>query len=715
MLLQLESTLPAPKQTPRRGHVWVVDVSGSMYSELPVLRGHLVNRLATHLKVGDELTIIYYSSNGTFGYVLERFTINDPTSLTRAGSAIETFLRPMSLTGFVDPLRLAKQALQKFREAGLVTSLLFMSDGYENQNPEALVLDVTKALLSLVDAGAVIEYGDYANHVLLAKMADALSVPLVYSEQAPDFDELAARVLSDGVDSTLTTMGVDQHTRLGFTVQPDTGLVTTYRPVEGIMSLRMSPGQSVFLLREAPYEGPAFHDVSDLLAAAIAAVSTGEARLAWEILGDLGDIDLIDRYAAAIGKQRRNQFIAHLYAVKAGEQPRFPRGKNPGYLPRENAFCLLDLLDLLEEDGQSQLLVRHPSFKYKRGTAARVSDTKLKFVEDRDQAVTFGQLVRSSSRANLSVRGQFTGHVDLSVLPDAPVDRILTHVYRTYTLVRDGVVTMDEIPVELSQRAHEWVSKHIPLPEFQPGAVTILKIRDLPVVNRAFIQKLDGKELAYIAVRLEVLKAVQKVFRYYEEALGAKQVSPGWVDTYGSNVTAWLKDHGLTEHSGFSPTGTTASLLGDSYVTSELDFKIKGVSSLPSVTAVLEKKNAGKTLNNADRLMEVGLQLYGSLVSGVPDPLKAIREATADVVHQKRVLEWDLAERVFTKLLSGTDLSGLSPEGGTTVELSGHVGCSFMEQGHKAVHLPNRLTCLVELPSLSLEVTVVETEKVVEI
>lgn len=87
---------------PNVHHVMVVDVSGSMYSDLPGLRTHLKNKLVSLVEVDDTISIIWFSGRGQFGTLLEGVKIATLKDLTAVHKAIDRYLQAVCLTGFLD-------------------------------------------------------------------------------------------------------------------------------------------------------------------------------------------------------------------------------------------------------------------------------------------------------------------------------------------------------------------------------------------------------------------------------------------------------------------------------------------------------------------------------------------------------------------------------------------------------------------------------------
>ena len=63
-----EVTVEVAKKT---NHIFVVDVSGSMYYELPLIRTQLKNKLSNLMKEGDTISIVWFSGSRDAGILKE--------------------------------------------------------------------------------------------------------------------------------------------------------------------------------------------------------------------------------------------------------------------------------------------------------------------------------------------------------------------------------------------------------------------------------------------------------------------------------------------------------------------------------------------------------------------------------------------------------------------------------------------------------------------
>ena len=117
--------------------VFVIDCSGSMSYDLPQLRKELKQRLPILTQPGDLVSLVWFSGKHEFGTLVEALPVKSLTDLAELNKAIDKWLRPMGMTGFVEPLGEVVTVTNKHT---LPVHLFFMTDGYENQNDRHDVL-----------------------------------------------------------------------------------------------------------------------------------------------------------------------------------------------------------------------------------------------------------------------------------------------------------------------------------------------------------------------------------------------------------------------------------------------------------------------------------------------------------------------------------------------------------------------------------------------
>jgi hypothetical protein len=179
----------APKaEAPSTNHIVCVDCSGSMSSELPLIRDQLKKKLPKLLGERDSISIIWFSGRGQFGTLIEGEPVATLADLNDVNKAIDRWLKPVGLTGFKEPLeevaKVVARVTKKYPKN--VASLFYQTDGHDNCWPRPEILKTVEAAAGGLAASTFVEYGYYADRPLLTAMAEKSGGSLIH---AADFDK----------------------------------------------------------------------------------------------------------------------------------------------------------------------------------------------------------------------------------------------------------------------------------------------------------------------------------------------------------------------------------------------------------------------------------------------------------------------------------------------------------------------------------------------
>lgn len=632
---------PAPTN-----HVFIADISYSMYNALPKLRAHLKNNLAQLVKENDTVSILYFSSKGQYGPVFIGEPVRHISDLSDINKAIDRYLVPTGCTGFVEPLQLAVSTATDLRGNGNNNSMIFMTDGYDNEWPEAKILDAAAQLNSVFDSITFIEYGWNCNRPLLAKMAEITGALHVFAEgweqYAPAFEEVLAQSASKRINIDVPESSTHIVYLDGDRVQVNVahlGKATIPEHVTEVWALNKDIGPALASQKNQTL----------LYAVLYYAVHTMEPDLAWATLKALGDVRFIKLYNNCFTKQDYSTFKDLVQAAVFDQHERLAEGYNPNMVPDENAPTVIDVLEFLAEKEVS-IDISSPQFSYSRigaATVQKADDTEdqlaeqianaaskeerkalaLKLAEAQEWTPEFknkpgealvpvNTLVYNSNRPNISIQTSRDGTIEVpeevrAAHPGLPpvLDSL---IYRNYTIVRDGIINMKSLPIDCSP---EVVAELFTMGAkvYGNAGKYVLDLTSVPLINRGMTRGIKATEHFADSVRLEDLKARQKVLKFYRDALaGPKSNAVGLANRFGVETAEYLSNHGIRDY-GFSPK-TESVESTDFYYSKELNVKIKGLSSLPSVNAVLTKLEKGSKLNAGDALIAKHLKAYDDFV-----------------------------------------------------------------------------------------------------
>lgn len=380
--------------------------------------------------------------------------------------------------------------------------------------------------------------------------------------------------------------------------------------------------------------------------------SRAQPQVVLPLVKALGEAGLADAFGGLFGKQRYSAFSESSRKMALDATLRLPEGYDPDRVPRDDAFTILDLLAELAGDDGNRLLLDSDLFSYSRIGKARVDSSSVLTDEEREQirvlteemgkekssvrikeiqvrisAITdkpaplefeakdtggkgyeVSNLTYNEDRPNVSVLVRKEGTVDVSArrpaaLAGAVPDRVPTHVFRNYSIVKDGIPNVERLPVLLSKRTSANLTQSVRSGRLRSevledvNGTSVVNLKLLPVVNRKMVKSVSAKDLFEKQYDLVRARAAQKVFKAVLEEVRPGSRGPGGLSSYGDEGAAWLREQGITE-GGFNPK-TVADVARDFYMARELKVSIKGLSSLPSVKDVRERMASGKLTPSA--------------------------------------------------------------------------------------------------------------------
>lgn len=675
-------------------HVLVTDISGSMYQALPDLRSHLKENLASLVKPEDTISLLYFSSKGDFGVVFSGRQINSATDLSELNSLIDRFLKPSGCTGFVEPLKLAIDTADSLKKPNYVNSLVFMTDGYDNCWRSDDILKVAEQLPQSFENVTIIEYGWYCNRDLLQKMAERSGATHVFAEGQEEYQS----ELETAMKSSVPKIRVDFSLSFDHVLYVENGAYTFLKaqndPEHPVNFVNVPETVTkVWLISEDAIDR--MDQVTDIQTAYVMAlygVHTMTPDLVWAALKKTGDVRFINQFSNCFTKQDYSNMKSDLVEAIVDEKLRGLNGIDYNLVPAEDATTVVDVLTFLSENGV-KLVTSHPMFSYRRIgrqalqkeddtedelaeafknaetkeqrkalalQLAEHEDWKPEFVPDPTQAgvVDISNLVYNSERPNISIQTVQQGSVPIPQWASKKFqipESIETWRYRNYAIVKDGIINLKALPIACDDpTVIKRLKKELGVQVIKRRGVPVVNLGGVPLVNRAMTKNISAQQFFTDHVRLEALKARQKVLKHFRSELVGAVNAIGLAQKYGADAAAFLSDYGIRDY-GFSPKTTTAEST-DVYMSRELHVKIKGASSLPSIAAV-QKKAVAKH-NAGDKLIHRELMEYENFINSpaIAKASEAVRkqlietwitDAAANAIKEVRALNKSLSKIMY--------------------------------------------------------------------
>jgi len=391
-----------------------------------------------------------------------------------------------------------------------------------------------------------------------------------------------------------------------------------------------------------------------------------------------GDVRFIDQFSTCFGKQKYSEFTEAAKAAAFNEKQRLTMGCDPTRIPKEDAFTVLELLNILSEDESNHVLLDHPDFKYSKIGRGRVdADNVLTEAEQQEiakltqeltstkdakkiaaltaqiAAVTankpkaleikldknpdgypISKLTFNQDRPNISIMVQKTGKVDLSdrqaTAPAGAPTTLDSFVFRNYAIIKDGLVNVDRLPVRLTAGTLRAL-KECGMPEetiINPSTETLEETRTRVKKasnDRPVTVVLDLRSLPVINRKMIKATSAKTLFETQYELVKAQAAQKVFKSYKPERTSTGFKEkYGDEVATWLKEQGITdysgfspKSVQAEStdfYVGKELKVSLKSLSSLPSVKEARTKIAAGK-LTPSVAIMEPAIKEVDSYIT----------------------------------------------------------------------------------------------------
>lgn len=613
-----------PEKRGVTNHVLIFDRSGSMHGSLRRLIADL-KRWVAGIKIGDWVSIGYFSGEGgQYGFIVRGMEITDrsPAAIARLLEDHETTL---STTCFSEVLSDSISVIYDLcRMSGSsAVNFVFFTDGYpvvRNYNLEVKnTLSALVAAQSIVASALMVGYGDHYNKSLMSTMSQAIGGKLIHADKLESFRErLDETTAGSAAYRVPMSVSIPAYAVFGLTKSGD---IILY-PTDGKeFQFEVDPEgsqQFVYVVSSVPGDFKDIWLLEHVYAASLALCQVARTDLAMEALSTIGDIALVRKLQSAFTNAEYGQAEQAISEAIYNPGKRFSEGVVLGCLPDRDAFCLLDLIELLESDPDVRFYPKSGYFNYKRiGTKSEQVDNDLKFVTDPGTSVPFST-VWHKTRLNLSLSCNIPGTVQLkdstkAIALGLPLV-VHTNVFRTYTLVKDGLLNVSTLPLSMSENTFNVLQSNGAIDadrQWHKSAVYVVKLDSVPVINRAIADDYLSATVLFdkfdqslkLAAEINVLKKQRdQLFPKSETDKTAKLLA-----IYSQEAVDYLGEHGITD-SGFRPESTKADPV-DWYEAQTIELKADGLMTIPTIEAVKKAIDAGKSLTPAQKVVASAMNI----------------------------------------------------------------------------------------------------------
>ena len=443
--------------------VWIVDQSGSV--------GWAVHQMAEDMCLhlgeipnGDCISVGYFSGVGDYRWWVKGVRLNTQKDYESVASVIRQNARSRNTTCFSEILSDVPQLINDTAPFADSVKLVFMTDGYpvvpSYDREKSAIFKAIKEIKEKIESGLLVAVGDYYNRQLMTEMAQALGATLQHADEIRDFGRALGKiVVKQG--KKRTTIILPAGSDAAFAIE--NGRVVIYSVENGVVTA--PTGTSVYFVTSKSDGQPVASMVASKMvdpyqpayATALLSLQNGDVDGALSILGDVGDVAIVEKLGSAITNKEFGEVESMIQDAATDIAKRFLKGQKKGCVPKDDAFDLIDLLTLLQNDPEARLYPRHKEFKYKRiGRGSKVKDGYPEFKADENVSVPISSLVGNAKELNISVGVNIPGTVEL---PDEAngvtresvgLPKVFnSNVFRTYNLIANALPNVTQLPAKM--------------------------------------------------------------------------------------------------------------------------------------------------------------------------------------------------------------------------------------------------------------------------
>lgn len=659
-------------------HIWLIDRSGSMWNDLDDLVEH-VKSCIDLLKIGDYLSIGYFSSEGEFRFPINGVEVTEKEKFkTTVQSLLDKFKTPLNLTCFSEILLEVVNLQSDYSNLVENTFMFLLTDGFpvvRDPNKElSNILLAADKLSEVLSFTVLIGYGDYYNHDLLHKIQCRLGNSQLFHcsemEQVKqvllnfnftvssystevinlpeDFDDVlndCVYLLREKEKSPLSRHSVIPNGD-GYKValpKPEYASVYFYFSQLGETNeVEVLPNFLAYALASVLYEGENVEDSQHLMAR-------------------IGDLALAKKISNTYSPTEKAALVTMLSEACFNKSLQYMEGYSDDIENQLNkTLSVLQLLKILK-DKNSQLLVSHPAFQYKSvNQKLKYPEGSLKFKTDNQTGLNLSKLVWNEKRLNLSLGTVVPGTVKLPLdkkLGDLAGQDFETVSYRTYTIIQEGRLNVTKLPVRITEplfnqltEFHQEGYLKFNYPTYDPEMVYILDLSNLPVVSKADVLSSELEtsinQLLITKVDLGAKCKVINAFLKGQEP----EVTEDW--PYSDEQTEVLNTYGLKLY-GFNPEPIKQEII-DRIPVVEAFFKCntRGYASMPTVDKVIEAGQKNSAIRKTMYVTHVYLQ---SLIDS-GSKLEEIKLLASKLKKQLDEVNQAIGAYKFTKIIANQSI-----------------------------------------------------------
>lgn len=566
----------------------IIDRSGSMWGNLDNVLDVIVNYV-DKLPEGSKVSLGWFSGYSEYGLSVPYELKKEKQGVV---NTVNSYRYALGCTNFTEILQKINKDSEE-RQA----SLFFFTDGYHNCGPFSEVIKTLKELKDNLEVSVFVGCG-YINRDNMNEMAAITNGGFVhlnsfteFSQALDDFME-GVQESNSGVIAVIPEEAENICSILGKNI-------ISYEKENNEIRYKASnkKKQVIYCTSSKPLGEEQQFGKDEVLPRTIAyyLIQHNKTPEALKILDILGDKYYI--------RKLYNTFTQEEYASVENEilksifdsRKRYKEGKVVGYLPSDNAFCVLDALDIISNDDTAIIHLNDKEFEYHKTSIASEQQDGSKLEYPKDIKASANNLKYHDSRLNLNLnvmykadvcldKNQFTKtnaiNEDLSKYGLKDNQKYPVNCIRNYNIILDGKLNTPKLVLsKLSKNSIVKLTNNL---TFREDGKYVIDLSSLPLINKGYLTETSAMSLADKCWEAQQLSTELSVLKYL---IGTLKIVK--TDKLDEDLETFLADNFYIKNGSYQPPKTSVEST-DEYLSYEFSISFKGYSK-PTASSVIKK------------------------------------------------------------------------------------------------------------------------------
>lgn len=578
----------------------IIDRSGSMWGELDGVIDTIINYVDT-LPEGSTVSLGYFSGWGEYNLSVPYILKKERDGVVKTADSYRYALGMTNFTEVLDKIKLDCK--------GKNSSLFFFTDGCHNCGPFKKVLDILEEMKANLAVSIFVGCGwiNRENMMDMAKTTEGSFVQLNGFQEFKDALDSFNESIEESVPGCKVKLPSNA-TNICSILGKNIVSYTKNEDNEIYYKASNKKKQVVYFCTDNLIGDPTEFTTKDELCARTIVhnlIQTNKTPLALQVLDAIGDKYYIRKLYNTFTEEEyaevENEILKSIFSSKK----RYKEGQVKGYLPDDNAFCVLDALDIISNDEKAVINLNDPDFEYKKTSRASVQTDGSKLVYPKEIKANANNLKYHENRLNVNLNVSYQAEVPLiskefSKLQELDKkqlnesfnnfkikegEKIKVNCIRNYNIILDGKLNTKKLI--LSNLTKNSINKLGENLELRQDGKYILDLSKLTLINKSYLHNTSAAVLADKAWQCFMLSNEVSVLKHLISLQEQKEPS-----NFNLDRETFLSENCYIKNGMYQPPKESVDV-SDEYQSYEFTISFKGYSKASASSVIKKIQNKG--------------------------------------------------------------------------------------------------------------------------